>query len=156
MRRRASTDPRAGDAVRAQFTLADLAGERLIGPRIAQRDDLVKQRGRPQVRILTEPAAHVALERREHIRSRRLALARLPLPVDIAADRLAITIKMTSDRRDRPSLLVERFHVHIFLLCEHGAGLLRSDGFDTISIGGAPLSVAEPPCHPGTRGGDFQ
>ena len=62
---------------------------------------------------------------------------------------------MTTDRGDRPSLLVERFRLHIFSRVSMVRGSVELTACDTISIGGTALSVAEPPCHPSTQVGTF-
>lgn len=48
--------------VRAQPALADLTHETRVGPGVAERDDLVEQRRRPQMRIINEPGPDVTLE----------------------------------------------------------------------------------------------
>jgi hypothetical protein len=70
--------------------------------------------------------------------------------------RVAVTVNMSGDGRDRPSPLVPSMYLHVVSPCEHGAGLPRVDGSDTNNIEGAPTpggatSTKAPPevSHPG-------
>jgi hypothetical protein len=79
-------------------------GERLIRAGEAQLDDLVEQRGRPQVRIIGQPLPTVAEELLHRLRPDGLALTRTALAVQIRTDRLAVMPEMAGDRADRPTL----------------------------------------------------
>jgi hypothetical protein len=113
---------------RAQATVSQLTGERRIRPVEAERDDLVEQRQRPQMRVLDEAFAAVVDEHVERIDTAGATDISDSVAGQIGADRLAVAAEMTGDRRDRPASPVERVCVHIFLPCEHGTGLPRRAG----------------------------
>jgi hypothetical protein len=94
--------PPARLAVRAQLTFTDLADERWIRAVVAERDDLVEQRRRPQMAVIGESGPKVGHEPLQRIRHRRRTDARLAVAVEVGADRLAIVTEMTGDGRDRP------------------------------------------------------
>lgn len=64
-----------------QLVPAHRRGERLIRAGVAQRGDLVEQRGQPQVRVVGQPLPAVADELRQPVRPRRRVLARSALAV---------------------------------------------------------------------------
>lgn len=104
--------------VRPHVIAAQGSRERGVAALIAQRDDLVEQGGRPQVRVVRESLAAVVQERSEGIRCLAPLAGRL-LAVQIVANRLAVTAQMPGDRRDRPSLTTQSVCVHVFLPREH-------------------------------------
>lgn len=76
---RASVGRRARLAVRAQLPVAELTGEGLVAALVPECHQLVEQRGRPHVLIISQPLTHVRLEPIERIRLGALAHARLAL-----------------------------------------------------------------------------
>ena len=92
-------------AVRTQLALAELADERRIRPVVAERDDLVEQRRRPQMTVIGEPGPQIGLEPVQRIRRRRRPPPGLAFAVEVGADRLAVAVEVTGDGRDRPSPL---------------------------------------------------
>src|SRR5690606_27886796 len=135
--------------------VADLTGERRIGPRIAERHDFVEQHRRPHVRILGQPLTDVGLEPVERI------LLAVGSPTDagpafagqMSSDRLAVPTGVTGDRGDRPSPLLQRCYLHVFLWCQHrdGAPLARWQVSQPSASKGAP-----PRWWMGPEGGEFQ
>jgi hypothetical protein len=109
-----ATHPGARLTVRAQPGEAQLAGKARIGTAVSERHHLVEQRRRPQVRIVDEAGRHIGDERRQRIRRRRPAHARFAFAVEIRADRLAVALEMTGDRRDRPPPLGQGISFHVF------------------------------------------
>ena len=74
-------------------------------PVVAERDDFVEQRQRPQMRVLDEAFPAVVDEHVEPIDTGRSADVGDTIAGQIGADRLAVAAEMTGDRRDRPALL---------------------------------------------------
>ncbi len=120
----ASLDTGARLAARPQPPAAQRAGEAGVAARRAQRDHLVVQGARPHVAVLGQPRRRVVDERGEPTGCRASALAGGALAVQVGTDRLGVTVKMAGGRGDRPALRAERGCLHVFLPCEHGAGLL--------------------------------
>src|SRR6185312_15398658 len=114
-------DPWPGGTVRTPDAAPgpELPGERGIGAVVAQLEQLVEQRGRPQVRVLAQPFPAVADERLERIRLGPPALAGDPAPLQVGADGLAVMSQVSGDRRDRPAPAMQRVRVHIVLPCDH-------------------------------------
>jgi hypothetical protein len=92
-------------AVRPQPTLADLAHEAGVAPLVTERGDLDEQRRRPKMWVIAEPGPDVALEVGQRVRHRGHPGARLTVAVQVRADRLAVTLQMAGDGRDRPAPL---------------------------------------------------
>jgi hypothetical protein len=115
--------PTAGRAARfarrTQPTGTNLAGERRIRAVVTQLEQLVEQRGRPQVRVLAQPFPAVAGERLERIGLGPAALAGDPVAAQVGADGLAVMAQVPGDRRDRPAPAMQRVRVHIVLPCDH-------------------------------------
>ena len=88
----------AGLAVRAQPVRAQPSGERWIGPVEPQPLRLVEQRGRPHMRVVTQPLRQVGRERVERVLTAARALPGDPAAGQVGADGLAVTIKVPGDR----------------------------------------------------------
>jgi hypothetical protein len=86
----------------ALLPAADRSRERLVGPAVAERDDLVEQRRRPQMRIAGQPqpaVLRVLLERVDHRLGRRPGVAS---PYRYRRTVTLVTSKWRGDRTDRP------------------------------------------------------
>jgi hypothetical protein len=138
---------RARLAVRAQLSIAQLAGEGLVAPAIAERCDLVEQRRRPHVLIVGEPLAHVRLEAIERVRLVVGAQAGLPFAGQVGPNRLAVPADMAGDGRDGPPPRPQRCDLHVFLWCQHRgrAPPARRCGLGRPpALGGAPPLPMDP------------
>ncbi len=131
---------------RAQATDAQLAGQRRIREPVAQLEQLVVERGGPQVRVLGQPRRAVDRERLERIRRRAGTKPGLTVAVEIGADGLTVPAQVAGDRGDRPAPGGQGVRVDVFLPCEHGdVGLLQAGEWsETTSLEGAPPVSAEP------------
>ena len=92
-------------AHRAQRALTDRPGERRIRSAVAQRGDLVEQRGGPQVRISRQPKPAVFDVVGERVRRRGGPNSRSAFSGQILAHRHPGHPQMAGDRADRPALL---------------------------------------------------
>jgi len=115
-------------AMRAQFPVAELAGERRIRPVIPQRHDLVEEDRGPHMLIINKPLTHVRLEPIERIRTGLLTHPGLAFAVQIGPHRLAVMAHMPGNGRDRPPPLLQRCHLHIVLWCQHRDGAPLAGG----------------------------
>jgi hypothetical protein len=137
----ASLRSRARRTPRPQLVPAHPGGERLIRAGVAQLDDLVEQRGQPQVRIVSQPLTAVVDELRQPLRPRRRPLTRTARAVQIGADGLAVMTGVGGDRADRPPLRVQCLRFHAVLPCQHRDGPLRRRAARTSrSVEGVPSS----------------
>lgn len=109
-------DMRARDARRPQPAITDLPSQRLIRPRIAERDQLVPKRDRPQMRVLDQSGGHVADERGERVRTRACSHPRGAFPGQVRPDRLTVMAGAAGDLTDRHPLPFERVDIHVVLL----------------------------------------
>jgi len=125
-------------AVRTQRPDPQAASETRIGAAIAERDDLVEQRGRPQMWVVDQPDLGVLGELLERVGGRTGPDARDSRAVQIVPDGLAVTFQMAGDRTDRPTLVTKCCCLHVVLPCEHCGGLLRAlDDLAITSVEGA-------------------
>jgi hypothetical protein len=106
-------------ARRAQPAGPQRPGEGRIGAVVPQLNQLVEQRGGPQVRVLSQSLPAVAVERLERVRFGAGPLPGDPAAAQVGADGLAVMTQVPGDRGDRPTPAVERVRVHIVLPCEH-------------------------------------
>ena len=142
-----------------QAVAPDAAHEGRVAARVAEGDDLVVERGQPEVWVIAEARSQVGHEGLDRVGSGTAPDTGLAFTADIGADRLAIALEVAGDGRDRPAPLVQCVDLHVFSLCEHGAGLLRCCGFGTVSIVGAPFPYLDGPVGGQVhvlRGGEFQ
>ena len=104
---RAALHPRARFAMRTQVAFADVTRERLVAAIEAEHDNLVEQHRQPHVRVISEPLPHIHVEPIERIVNSAAAThARDTRALQVLADRLAVMANVTSDRRQRPALLL--------------------------------------------------
>jgi len=122
-----------------------------VAARVTECDDLVVEGREPEVWVIVEAGSQVRHERLDGIRGAAASDTGFLFTADIGTDRLAVAPEMAGDRRDRPASLVQCVDFHVFSLCEHGAGLLRCCGFDTVSIVGASSPVWMDLSGPGPR-----
>jgi hypothetical protein len=108
--RRVRNDPdvaafhrRARLTMRAQLPRPQRPRQRRIRPAVSELDQLVVQRGRPQVRIVDQPLPRIAGERLEPVRPRRPPNPHGRLVGQIAAHRAPVDLQVPGDRRDRPT-----------------------------------------------------
>jgi hypothetical protein len=135
--------PRTGLAVRTQPSLAQLPGEADVAAGIAQRQHLVEQRRRPQMRIINEPGRQIPDERGQRVRAAAGPPPRHPLPGQVGTNGLRVSAQVTGDRRDRPPPLPQSMYFHVFSLCEHELGAPLIDGRNTVSSRGPRPVMAD-------------
>ena len=85
-------------ARRAEPADPKVVREPWVGPVVAQRGDLVEQRGRPQMRVLFQPQLAVRGERPEDVLTGRCADTGGPLAGQVRPDRLAVLAQMPGNR----------------------------------------------------------
>lgn len=105
-------------AVRTHLMTAQSPRERRVPAPVTEFAHLVVQRRRPHMRIISKTPTAVLQERHELI-WRLTPLTRDNLPVQIGADRLAVTTQMPGNRRNRPPLTTQSMSIHVFLQREH-------------------------------------
>lgn len=136
--RRPPPHPRTGLTVRPQCAAAELAGEDLVAPVVTERSELVVERRGPQMGVFPEALAGVRLERGEVVGHGGPAPPRPALTGQIGPDRLSVAAQVTGDGRDRPPPPPQCGCLHVFLLCEHQAGLPRRGRLASPAFEGAP------------------
>jgi len=103
---------------RPQPAGSQLAGHRRVRAVIAEPEQLVEQRRRPQVRIIGEALSAVRRKGIERISPTTGPNPSLP-PGQVGTDGPAVFTQMPGDRGDRPTLAAQRVHVDVVLPCEH-------------------------------------
>ncbi len=144
---RAALHTHARFTMRPQVPVPDVTRERLVAAIEPECDNLVEQHGRPHVRVIDEPLTHVALDPIERINDLGPATyTRLAFAAQIRTDGLAVMTDMTSDRRQRPPLPLQRVNLHICSLCDHQgrAPLPGRRVLATASLRGAPPLLVDP------------
>src|SRR5690606_34838859 len=74
--------------------------------------------------IIGQPLDHIRLEPVERIQPGRLANPHFLLPSQIRPHCLTVAACVAGNGRDRPSPLLQRMNLHIFLRCQHPGWLL--------------------------------
>ena len=106
--------PRTGLAARAEPGHPHLAHEARVTQPVAELDDLVVERGAPDVRVVGEAGREVGDEALERVGLASPADAGLAFTAQVIPDRLAVPAEVTGDGRDRPSPLSECMCFHVF------------------------------------------
>ena len=106
--------------------MAELPDEARVAERVAEADDLVIERRRPDVRVVDKAGHQVLGEGIERVGSMSGAHSGHPLAAEIGPDGLSVPAQVPGDRRNRPASFFQCMCFHVFPMCEHAERVLPS------------------------------